>query len=60
MLLVSAVGVAAAMAVDAGGPLEVLIRRLVVFALVVAACGVPLLWSRRAVYFGPGELKHSG
>jgi PST family polysaccharide transporter len=54
MLLVSAVGVAAAMALDAGGPLEVLIRRTVVFVLVVAACGGPLLWSMRAEYFGPG------
>ena len=60
MVLVSAVGVAAAMAFDAGGPLEVLIRRACVFVLVVAACAGPLLWSRRADYFGVGPRASHG
>jgi O-antigen/teichoic acid export membrane protein len=50
-LLVSAVGVAAAFAMDAGEPLEALIRRVVVFGVVVVACAVPLFWWRRAVWF---------
>jgi PST family polysaccharide transporter len=52
-LLVSAVAVGAAMAMDAGAPLEVLTRRVAVFGIVVAACGAPLLWSMRAEYFIP-------
>jgi hypothetical protein len=54
MLAVSLAAVAAAFALGAGGPLEVLIHRAVVFVLVVAAFGVPLLWFRRADYFGTG------
>jgi hypothetical protein len=53
-LLVSAVGVAAAFAMDAGEPLEALIRRVVVFGVVVVACAVPLFWWRRAVWFPAG------
>jgi O-antigen/teichoic acid export membrane protein len=63
MLLVSAAGVAAAMAVDASGPLELLIRRLIVFLLVVVAGAAPLLWHRRAEYFGaapPSPRKSDG
>jgi O-antigen/teichoic acid export membrane protein len=52
MLAVSAAGVAAAFALDAGGPLETLIRRTVVFGLVAVTCAAPLLWLRRADYFG--------
>jgi O-antigen/teichoic acid export membrane protein len=52
MLLVAATGVAVAMALDAGGPSEMLIRRAVVFVVVVSACTVPLLWWMRAEYFG--------
>jgi hypothetical protein len=52
MLLISAAGVAAAMALDAGSPLEALLRRAGVFILVLAVCGVPWLWSLRAGSFG--------
>jgi PST family polysaccharide transporter len=53
MVLITAAGVAAALALDGGGPLESLIRRLVVF-VVVAAVGVgPLLWLSRAEYATP-------
>jgi len=48
MLLVSAAGVAAALAFDAGEPLESLIRRLVMFVLVVAVGAAPLVWAWRA------------
>jgi O-antigen/teichoic acid export membrane protein len=48
MALVSAAGVAAALALDVGGPLEALLRRGIVFLLVAAACAPPLLWSRHS------------
>ena len=54
MLLVTAAGVTAAMILDTGaGPLESLIRRLVVFGVVVVVGVVPLLWSMHAGYFAP-------
>jgi PST family polysaccharide transporter len=51
MAVISAGGVAAALALDVGGPLETLLRRGAVFGLIVVAGGAALLWSRRAVYF---------
>jgi PST family polysaccharide transporter len=48
MLLISAAGVAAALALDAGAPPEALLRRAGVFVLVLVACGAPWLWSLRA------------
>jgi O-antigen/teichoic acid export membrane protein len=54
MLLVSAVAAGLAMTVDAGGLLDILIRRVAVFASVVAACGALLVWSMRATYRRPG------
>ncbi len=47
MLLISATGVAAAFAMDGGGPWQMLIRRGIVFSVVTAAGVVPLLWSWR-------------
>ena len=44
ILVITAVGVGVAMTVDAGGPLESLIRRLIAFLLVVLACGALLAW----------------
>ena len=54
LLLIAAIGVASAMLVDAG---LLLGRRVAVFAGVVMACGVPLLWAMRGTYFParPGE-----
>ncbi len=52
-LLVSVAGVVAALAADGGEPVEALIRRIVVFGVVVMACGLPLLWLRRAAWI-PG------
>jgi O-antigen/teichoic acid export membrane protein len=60
MLLVTGIGVAAAIVMDAGGPLEALLRRVAIFGLAVTVCGAPLLWSMRAVYFGPSTNTHSG
>ncbi len=54
MLVVSAIAVGATMMVDGDGPLEVLIRRVAVFAAMVVVCGALLVWSMRAAYFGPG------
>ena len=50
MVLITAAGVAAAMTLDAGGSLESLIRRLVVFVVVVALGAIPLLWLSRAAF----------
>jgi O-antigen/teichoic acid export membrane protein len=47
MVLITAAGVGAAMALDAEAPLDLLIRRLMVFVAVVAVGVVPLLWSAR-------------
>jgi O-antigen/teichoic acid export membrane protein len=48
LLVITAAGVAAAMALDAGGPWEALERRVAVYLLVLAGCGVPLYWSLRS------------
>ena len=53
MLVISAIAVGVAMTVDAAVPLDVLIRRVTVFATVAVACGALLFWSMRAAYFGP-------
>jgi len=53
MLAVAAMGVVAAMGFDTGGPLEMLIRRAIVFSLVVAAGAAPLLCGMRAAWIGP-------
>lgn len=60
MLLISTVAVVAAMVFDAGGPLEVLVRRAVVFVLVVTAGAMPLLWFRRSDYFARAPLAREG
>ena len=53
MLAVSALAASVAITVDAGDPLEVLIRRAAVYTAVVLICGALLIWSMRATYFGP-------
>lgn len=53
MLLITAAGIAAALTLDGGGPLESLIRRLVALTVVVALGIIPLLWLSRAEFFSP-------
>jgi hypothetical protein len=53
MALITLAGVGAAMTMDAGGSLGSLIRRLVVFVVVVAIGAIPLLWLSRAAWLAP-------
>ncbi|HEX3995704.1 MAG TPA: oligosaccharide flippase family protein [Acetobacteraceae bacterium] len=55
MLVVSAIAASVAMMVDAGGLLDILVRRAAIFVLVFATCGGLLIWSMRAAYFGSGQ-----
>jgi O-antigen/teichoic acid export membrane protein len=59
MALASGAGVVAAMAMGGDGPVEALVRRALVFVIVVAVGGGLVLWTRRTEYWAsrqPGRI----